>query len=87
MWAALAIVCALPFAYAAGYAWSAPNTDTADELWHAYEIRHALAFPSRARFSDRPSTWGRRGSTWSRCRSDSMSDWLWVAVFMASCAR
>jgi hypothetical protein len=32
-------------AYIAGYAWSAPNTDSADELLRAYEIRHALAFP------------------------------------------
>ena len=32
-------------AYTAGYAWSAPNTDSADELLRAYEIRHAIAFP------------------------------------------
>jgi hypothetical protein len=42
--AALAIAC-LMAAYIAGYAWSAPNTDSADELMRAYEIRHALAFP------------------------------------------
>jgi hypothetical protein len=42
--AALAIAC-LMVAYVAGYAWSAPNTDSADELMRAYEIRHALAFP------------------------------------------
>ncbi len=37
-------------AYVAGYAWSAPNTDTADELLRAYEIRHALAYPLEGPF-------------------------------------
>jgi hypothetical protein len=43
--AAALLVILLMAAYAAGYAWSAPNTDSADELMRAYEIRHAIAFP------------------------------------------
>ena len=31
--------------YVAGYAWSAPHTDTADELLRAFEIRHAIRYP------------------------------------------
>lgn len=42
---AFLVVATLMVAYTAGYAWSAPNTDTADELMRAYEIRHAIAFP------------------------------------------
>ena len=41
----LALVLLLFAAYVAGYAWSAPHTDTADELMRAYEIRHWLRFP------------------------------------------
>lgn len=37
-------------AYTAGYAWSTPHTDTADELLRAYEIRHALAYPVEGPF-------------------------------------
>ncbi len=37
-------------AYAAGYAWSSPSTDTADELLKAYGIRHALAYPIEGPF-------------------------------------
>ena len=36
--------------YVAGYAWSVPHTDTADELVHAYAIRHALAYPAEGQF-------------------------------------
>ena len=43
--AAALVVALLMAAYVAGYAWSAPNTDSADELMRAYEIRHGLAFP------------------------------------------
>jgi hypothetical protein len=43
--AAALVVLLLMAAYIAGYAWSAPNTDSADELMRAYEIRHGLAFP------------------------------------------
>src|SRR5688572_329079 len=39
------VIAILMAAYVAGYAWSAPNTDSADELLRAYEIRHAIAFP------------------------------------------
>ena len=42
---AWALVAVLTLAYAGAYAWSAPNTDTADELMRAYEIRHGLAYP------------------------------------------
>jgi hypothetical protein len=38
-------VLALVAIYAAGYAWSAPHTDTADELLRAYEIREHIRFP------------------------------------------
>ena len=31
--------------YVAGYAWSAPHTDSADELMRGYEIARGLAFP------------------------------------------
>ncbi|TMG84437.1 MAG: hypothetical protein E6H78_09775, partial [Betaproteobacteria bacterium] len=44
------LVAFLMVAYAAGYAWSAPTTDTADELLRAYEIRHALAYPLEGPF-------------------------------------
>src|ERR1700688_1185707 len=44
-WIGVALVAALMVAYVAGYAWSAPNTDTADELVHAYAIRHGLSYP------------------------------------------
>lgn len=37
-------------AYIAGYAWSAPHTDTADEILRAFEIRHGLAFPAEGPF-------------------------------------
>jgi hypothetical protein len=37
-------------AYAAGYAWSSPSTDTADELLQAYAIRHAVAYPLEGPF-------------------------------------
>ena len=37
-------------AYAAGYAWSSPSTDTADELLKAYGIRHALDYPIEGPF-------------------------------------
>ena len=43
--AAALVIALLMAAYVAGYAWSAPNTDSADELLRAYEIRHAIAFP------------------------------------------
>src|SRR5688572_21874734 len=43
--AALLVVVLLMAAYVAGYAWSAPHTDTADELMRAYEIRHGIAYP------------------------------------------
>ena len=43
--AAALVVALLMAAYVAGYAWSAPNTDSADELMRAYEIRHGLAYP------------------------------------------
>jgi len=49
-WMALAIVLALMVAYTAGYAWSAPNTDSADELWHAYQIRHGISYPLEGPF-------------------------------------
>ena len=43
--AGYALVAFLMLAYTAGYAFSTPHTDTADELLRAYEIRHALAYP------------------------------------------
>jgi hypothetical protein len=42
---AMLVIACLMAAYVAGYAWSAPNADSADELMRAYEIRHAIAFP------------------------------------------
>lgn len=39
------VIALLTITYVAGYAWSAPNTDSADELMRAYEIRHGIAFP------------------------------------------
>ena len=36
--------------YVAGYAFSAPHTDTADEILRAYEIRHGLAYPLEGPF-------------------------------------
>src|SRR5690348_12172134 len=44
------LVAFLMAAYAAGYAWSSPSTDTADELLQAYRIRHALAYPLEGPF-------------------------------------
>ena len=44
------LVAFLMAAYAAGYAWSSPSTDTADELLKAYGIRHALAYPLEGPF-------------------------------------
>jgi hypothetical protein len=49
-WIGAALVAALMVAYVAGYAWSAPNTDTADELVHAYTIRHGLSYPVEGPF-------------------------------------
>src|SRR5688572_19371976 len=43
--AAALVIGLLMAAYAAGYAWSSPHTDTADELLRAYEIVHGVAFP------------------------------------------
>src|SRR5689334_1820431 len=40
----------LMVAYIAGYAWSTPSADTADELLRAYEIRHAMAYPLEGPF-------------------------------------
>ena len=45
-----AIVVLLMAAYTAGYAWSTPSADTADEILRAYEIRHAIAFPLEGPF-------------------------------------
>ncbi|MEO5692835.1 MAG: hypothetical protein ABIQ72_06895 [Usitatibacter sp.] len=44
-WIYLALVATLMATYTAGYAWSVPNTDTADELMRAFEIRNAIAYP------------------------------------------
>ena len=44
------LVAFLMAAYAAGYAWSSPSTDTADELLKAYGIRHAVAYPLEGPF-------------------------------------
>ena len=44
------LVAFLMAAYTAGYAWSAPTADTADELLRAYEIRHAIAYPLEGPF-------------------------------------
>jgi hypothetical protein len=46
----LGLVAFLMAAYTAGYAWSAPTADTADELLRAYEIRHAIAYPLEGPF-------------------------------------
>jgi len=43
--AAALVIALLMAAYVAGYAWSAPNTDSADELLRAYEIVNGIAFP------------------------------------------
>ena len=43
--AAAIVIAFLMAAYVAGYAWGAPNTDTADELWHALRIRDGIAYP------------------------------------------
>ena len=48
--ARLGLIAFLMAAYTAGYAWSAPTADTADELLRAYEIRHALAYPLEGPF-------------------------------------
>ena len=44
------LVLFLMAAYTAGYAWSAPHTDTADEILRAFEIRHGLAYPAEGPF-------------------------------------
>jgi hypothetical protein len=44
--AAAIVIALLVAAYVAGYAWGAPNTDTADELWHALRIRDGIAYPA-----------------------------------------
>jgi hypothetical protein len=44
------LVAFLMAAYTAGYAWSVPSADTADEILRAYEIRHALAYPLEGPF-------------------------------------
>ncbi|MDQ2963600.1 MAG: hypothetical protein M3R31_10660, partial [Pseudomonadota bacterium] len=44
------LVAFLMAAYTAGYAWSAPTADTADELLRAYEIRHGIAYPLEGPF-------------------------------------
>jgi hypothetical protein len=45
-----ALVAALMILYTAGYAWSAPHTDTADELVHAYQIRLGISYPVEGPF-------------------------------------
>src|SRR5690348_18379594 len=47
---AVATILGLMAAYIAGYAWSTPSADTADELLRAYEIRHAMAYPLEGPF-------------------------------------
>ncbi len=47
---ALVVLGFLMAAYTAGYAWSTPSADTADELLRAYEIRHAVAYPLEGPF-------------------------------------
>ena len=47
---AFAIVGLVMVAYTAGYAWSTPSADTADELLRAYEIRHGIAYPLEGPF-------------------------------------
>src|SRR6266498_3487708 len=49
-YAAYGVIAFLMAAYAAGYAWSTPSADTADELLRAYEIRHGIAFPLEGPF-------------------------------------
>lgn len=49
-WSAFLLIAFLMLAYTAGYAWSTPHTDTADELMRAYEIRHGLAYPLEGPF-------------------------------------
>jgi hypothetical protein len=44
------LIAFLMAAYTAGYAWSTPTADTADELLRAYEIRHAIAHPLEGPF-------------------------------------
>jgi hypothetical protein len=48
--AAFWLVVFLCIAYTAGYAWSTPHTDTADELLRGYEIRHGLSYPVEGPF-------------------------------------
>jgi hypothetical protein len=49
-WLAYAVIAFLMLAYTAGYAFSTPHTDTADELMRAYEIRRGLAYPLEGPF-------------------------------------
>src|SRR5438067_2634056 len=47
---AFGLIAFMMAAYAAGYAWSTPSADTADELLRAYEIRHGNAYPLEGPF-------------------------------------
>ena len=44
------VLALLMAAYAAGYAFTAPHTDTAEELLRAYQIRHGIAYPLEGPF-------------------------------------
>jgi len=57
-WLGLALVALAMAIYIAGYAWSVPHTDTADELVHAYAIRHGLAYPAEGPFLGRAAHFG-----------------------------
>lgn len=48
--AAWVLVALMMACYVAGYAYSAPHTDTADEIMRAFEIRHGLAYPIEGPF-------------------------------------
>jgi hypothetical protein len=49
-WARIAILVCIVLTYTLAYAWSAPHTDTADELLHGYAIRHGISYPLEGPF-------------------------------------
>lgn len=69
-------------AYAAGYAWSSPSTDTADELLKAYGIRHALAYPLEGPFLGGALHFGPLWFYLTALPLSISQSWLGVALFI-----
>jgi hypothetical protein len=76
------LIAFLMAAYAAGYAWSSPSTDTADELLKAYGIRHALAYPLEGPFLGGALHFGPLWFYLTALPLSISQSWLGVALFI-----